>query len=131
MTVTQVWMCVFFFQISAALLTPLELKNLPQKENNTENKSHILLTRRLIRSDSEKGKSGLVEQPPLSCHPKYFKILSQQPGFPSCCRITFTSRCPPRRGSRGRRMDDGQRSAHIYFSRVYPVLLCLSGQANI
>lgn len=100
-------------------------------KNNRDNKSHILLTCRLIRSGSGKGKSGLVEQPPLVCHPKYFAILTQQPEFPSCCRITFTSCCPPCCSSHRRWMDDGQRSAHIYFRRVYPVLLCLSGQANI
>lgn len=121
---------VQLFQICAAPLKPAELKKFTSK-NNTENKSHILLTHRLIRSDSGKGKSGLVEQPPLSCHPKYFKILAEQPGFPGCCRITFTSRCPRCRSSRRRWMDDGQRSAHICFSHVYPVLLCLSGQANI
>lgn len=44
--------------------------------NNKENKSYLLLTCRLIRSDSGKGKSGLPEHPPLSCHPKYFKVLT-------------------------------------------------------
>lgn len=127
---TDTGLDVQLFQICATLLKPVELKNFTSK-NNRKNKSHILLTRRLIRSDSGKGKSGLVEQPPLLRHPKYLKILAQQPEFPGCCGITFTSHCPRCHSSRRRWMDDGQRSSHIYFRRVYPVLLRLSGQANI
>lgn len=67
MAVTQVWIC------SSANTSGTEKFT---SRNNKENKSCLLLTCRLIRSDSGKGKSGLAEHPPLLCHPKYFKILT-------------------------------------------------------
>lgn len=106
---------------------PEEWKNLLQGITKRK-KICLLLTCKLIRSDSGKGTSGLLEHPPLLCHPKYFRLLT-------AARISKQRRdplhLPLSLPHQPQVLVEGQRSFHIYFRHVYPVLLCLSGQANI